>query len=94
MSFSRKKNMPVFVQGLMNELKPGRFIEEASIKDINQMPKWKGNVNHETPTKYLVELRYYFKTLRISKENQMYIMSRAMITNAEGWFHLIIITET
>lgn len=65
------------------------MVRDVNFKDISQIPKWTGNVNHESPTKYLEELKYYFKTLDIEEDDPLYIISRAIISSAEGWFHLI-----
>lgn len=41
---------------------------------------------HKSLVKYLEQLTYYFKTLGIEEDR---LLSRAMISSAEGWFHII-----
>lgn len=77
------------MKNLMYVLKSSRTVCEVNIKDISQVAKWKGNVNHKSPTEYLEELKYYFKTLGIDEDDRMNIISTAMVSSAEGWFRLI-----
>lgn len=64
-SFPKKEEGYYFVKYIMTAPKRSRIVQEVSIKDIGQVSKWKGNVNHEIPIKYLEELIHYFKALGI-----------------------------
>jgi len=62
---------------------------EVQIKGYKHVPRWKGNIQEASPTKYLEELTHFFKTIGAPEEDYKYILSKAINESAKGWFHLV-----